>query len=216
MPILRRTVLAFAEHAGIDQVTVVINPTHRDLYDAAVAGLKIDAPVDGGASRQDSVLNGLVALAAQPEPPTYVMIHDAARPLIASEVISNLLKELQTVDGCVAARRVVDTIKKCWDGAVTETVDRSNLWQAYTPQAFRFDKILAAHRYAVGANLTDDAAVAEKAGMRVTVVESNPDNIKITTPEDQEFAESRLANRPHATKQRRNACANANKFLWKL
>lgn len=182
-PILRRSVLAFLNHPHIDQVRVVINPKHRDLYDKAVADLNLPEPIAGGASRQDSVRLGLEAMTGK-DKPQFVMIHDAARPLIDAATITNVRKALDSGHGVIAAKRLVDTLKKGDGERITATIDRTNLWQAHTPQAFTFDAILAAHQAALGEALTDDAAVAEKAGMTVTLVASNPDNMKITNPDD--------------------------------
>ncbi len=183
MPILRRSLLAFLEHPLIDQVRVVINPQHRDYYDKATQGLELPPPVDGGVLRQDSVRLGLEALLKNGKP-DFVMIHDAARPLIDAATITAVRKALDNTPGAIAARPLVDTLKRGKDGCIAETIDRVGLWQAHTPQAFHFDAILAAHRAAAGENLTDDAAVAEKVGIPVTLVHSNPDNMKITNPDD--------------------------------
>lgn len=184
MPILRRSILAFLEHPLVDEVQIVISPQHRDLYDRAVEGLAMPAPVPGGASRQDSVRLGLEALAARSPRPDFVMIHDGARPLIDARTITAVRKALDTHKGAIAAKPLVDTLKKGQGGIIVDTIDRANLWQAHTPQAFRFDDILAAHKNFAGQQLTDDAAVAEKAGMDVSLVPSNPDNMKITNPDD--------------------------------
>ena len=185
MPILRRSVLAFQGHPCIGSpILVVINPAHRARYDAAVAGLGLPEPVAGGATRQDSVRLGLEAMAQGPDRPRFVMIHDAARPLIDAATITAVRKALNGAAGAIAAKPLVDTLKRGEGETITDTIDRRNLWQAHTPQAFVFDDILAAHRAAAGAQLTDDAAVAEKAGMTVTLVPSNPDNMKITNPDD--------------------------------
>ena len=112
------------------------------------------------------------------------MIHDAARPLIDAATITAVRRALDTTKGSIAAKPLVDTLKRGAGTAITDTIDRANLWQAHTPQAFHFTDILAAHRAAAGAQLTDDAAVAEKAGITVTLVPSNPDNMKITNPDD--------------------------------
>jgi 2-C-methyl-D-erythritol 4-phosphate cytidylyltransferase/2-C-methyl-D-erythritol 2,4-cyclodiphosphate synthase len=183
MPILRRSVLAFLNHPHIDQVQVVISPAHRDLYDKAVADLGLPEPVIGGATRQDSVRLGLEALEKNNKPER-VMIHDAARPLIDAATITNVRKALDKDGGAIAAKPLVDTLKRGNGINIETTIDRNNLWQAHTPQAFHFDAILSAHRATIGAQLTDDAAVAEKAGMNVTLVLSNPDNMKITNPDD--------------------------------
>lgn len=182
MPILRRSVLAFLRHPHIQRVIVVYNPKHRVMYDKAVGDLGLPEPVTGGASRQDSVRLGLEALVA--EKPDFVMIHDAARPLVDAATITAVRKALDKSPGAIAAKPLVDTLKRGQDSLIESTIDRSNLWQAHTPQAFRFADIVAAHRAAKGSQLTDDAAVAEKAGLPVTLIPSNPDNMKITNPDD--------------------------------
>ncbi len=183
VPILRRSVLAFLNHPHITHVQVVYNPNHHDLYDKAVADLGLPAPVTGGTSRQESVRLGLEALAATVKP-DFVMIHDAARPLVDTATITLVRKALDKNVGAIAAKPLVDTLKRGNGGIIEATIDRNNLWQAHTPQAFKFDSILSAHRAAQGLQLTDDAAVAEKAGLPVTLVPSNPDNMKITNPDD--------------------------------
>jgi len=184
MPILRRSILAFLNHPLIGNVQVVISSQHRDLYDRAVEGLALPEPVHGGATRQDSVRLGLEALALQSPAPDFVMIHDGARPLIDAQTITAVHKALETAKGAIAAKPLVDTLKKGQDFTIVGTIDRTALWQAHTPQAFHFESILAAHRMVIGQQLTDDAAVAEKAGLAVTLVPSNPDNMKITNPDD--------------------------------
>ncbi len=184
LPILRRTVLAFLSHPLVDRVQVVISPQHRDLYDRAVGDLGLPEPVPGGAQRQDSVRLGLEALASSGNRPDFVMIHDAARPLIDAATITAVHKALTASPGAIAAKPLVDTLKRGANGVITDTIDRANLWQAHTPQAFHFDVILKAHKAAAGQQLTDDAAVAEKADIPVTLVPSNPDNMKITNPDD--------------------------------
>ncbi|AWJ91283.1 bifunctional 2-C-methyl-D-erythritol 4-phosphate cytidylyltransferase/2-C-methyl-D-erythritol 2,4-cyclodiphosphate synthase (plasmid) [Azospirillum baldaniorum] len=181
-PVLRHTVEAFRRHPKVSAVRVVINPAFRDLYDAAVAGLDLPEPVAGGASRQDSVRNGLEALADSA--PGLVLIHDAARPLIDAGTIDAVIAALDTHPAALAAVPVADTLKRGEDGLVAGTVDRSGLWRAQTPQGFRFPEILAAHRNAAGLELTDDAAVAERAGLPVALVPAREENFKVTTPDD--------------------------------
>ncbi|WP_377809427.1 bifunctional 2-C-methyl-D-erythritol 4-phosphate cytidylyltransferase/2-C-methyl-D-erythritol 2,4-cyclodiphosphate synthase [Azospirillum sp. A29] len=182
-PVLRRTVEAFRGHPQVTGVRVVIDPTWRDAYDAALSGLALPHPVAGGASRQDSVRNGLEALAADGAP-DLVLIHDAARPLIDADTIAAVIAALDSTPGAIAAVPVADTLKRGSGNAITGTVDRDGLWRAQTPQGFRFPDILEAHRSAVGLSLTDDAAVAERAGLTVALVPSKEDNFKVTTPDD--------------------------------
>lgn len=191
-PVLRRTVEAFLAHPRVTAVHVVIGSDFRDLYDDAVAGLPLPQPVIGGAARQDSVRNGLEALAAAGAP-DLVLIHDAARPLVDADTIGAVIDALAEHEGALAAVPVADTLKRADGGFVGATVDRAGLWRALTPQGFRFAAIRAAHRAAAGLALTDDAAVAERAGMAVALVRSKEENFKVTTPDDLERAERLLA-----------------------
>ncbi|MEE3627304.1 bifunctional 2-C-methyl-D-erythritol 4-phosphate cytidylyltransferase/2-C-methyl-D-erythritol 2,4-cyclodiphosphate synthase [Nitrospirillum sp. BR 11752] len=193
-PVLARTVAAFQNHPEVTAVRVVINPAHRDLYEAAVDGLDLPPPIAGGAARQDSVRNGLEAAAAEGGY-DLVLIHDAARPLVDAASISAVIGALAEVPAALAAASVSDTLKRAdTDGAVAATVDRTALWRALTPQGFRFADILTAHRDLAGQELTDDAAVAEKAGLPVRLVPTNPDNLKVTHAEDLARAEKIIMN----------------------
>jgi 2-C-methyl-D-erythritol 4-phosphate cytidylyltransferase / 2-C-methyl-D-erythritol 2,4-cyclodiphosphate synthase len=186
-PLLRHSVATFAAHPRIDQVRVVFYPGDRDLYDAAVAGLDLLPPVAGGAARQDSVRLGLESLEALN--PARVLIHDAARPFIDAETISRVIAALDTTPGAIPALPVSDTVKRGADGKITATVDRSNLYRAQTPQGFHYRAILAAHRAVIGEELSDDAAVAERAGLAVQLVVGSEDNLKVTRTEDFTHAE---------------------------
>ena len=190
-PVLRHTVLALQTCAAIDEICVVIAPGDEALYDTAVAGLALPPAVRGGASRQQSVLNGLERLAAAA--PDFVAIHDAARPFVrAGDIAACLAAAARSgIDGAVLGFPLADTLKRVdGEGAITATVARAGLWRAQTPQIFRFAALLAAHRAAapLGASeataLTDDAAVAERAGMKLVMVAGHEDNTKITTAED--------------------------------
>lgn len=191
-PVIRRTVAAFLAHPRVTAVRVVINPAFRDLCDEALAGLALAEPVAGGAARQDSVRNGLEALAADGAP-DLVLIHDAARPLVDADTIGRVIDALAGHPAALAAVPVADTLKRGDGGRVSGTVDRAGLWRAQTPQGFRFPEILAAHRAAAGLELTDDAAVAERAGLPVALVPAREENFKVTTPDDLERAERLLA-----------------------
>jgi 2-C-methyl-D-erythritol 4-phosphate cytidylyltransferase/2-C-methyl-D-erythritol 2,4-cyclodiphosphate synthase len=184
-PLLRHAIEAFLGHPAVTAVQVVYQPAHRSLYDQATVGLDLPEPVPGGATRQDSGRFGLERLAGWPGgPPDTVLIHDAARPLVDAGTISRVLAALEYTPAAIAAVPVVDTLKRGEGGRTAGTVDRAGLWQAQTPQGFRFPLILEAHRHLAGAGLTDDAAVAERAGLPVALVPGNPDNLKVTTPDD--------------------------------
>ena len=183
VPVLRRSAELFCAHPRIDGVRVVIHPDDRELYDRAVAGLDVLPPVHGGATRQDSVRLGLESLADRR--PQHVLIHDAARPLVDRGIVDRTLDALASTPGAIPALPVVDTLKRAAaDDKIATTVDRNGLWRAQTPQGFHFEKILAAHRAAIGAELPDDAAVAERAGLAVTLVMGSESNLKITTEDD--------------------------------
>jgi 2-C-methyl-D-erythritol 4-phosphate cytidylyltransferase/2-C-methyl-D-erythritol 2,4-cyclodiphosphate synthase len=186
----------------------VISAEHRGLYDAATAGLQLLPPVSGGPNRQDSVRNGLESLADLH--PDHVLIHDAARPFVSPAIIDRTLAALADAPGAIVAIPVTDTLKRAEDGQVGETVDRSGLWRAQTPQAFRFAEILAAHRAARGAAMTDDAAVAEAARLPMKLVMGADDNFKITTAEDLQRAERLLA--PAASEFRTGTGYDVHRF----
>ncbi len=192
-PVLRRTLGAFAGHPHIDGVRAVIHPADLSLYERAAEGLALLDPVPGGDSRQASVRLGLESLAEiQPEK---VLIHDGARPFVSDALIDRVIEALETSPGAIAAVPVTDTLKREAEGRIAGTLDRAALWRAQTPQGFRYSDILAAHRRAVdelGDALTDDAAVAEHAGLEVALVEGSDDNVKLTTPRDLARAELRL------------------------
>ncbi|MDJ0950491.1 MAG: bifunctional 2-C-methyl-D-erythritol 4-phosphate cytidylyltransferase/2-C-methyl-D-erythritol 2,4-cyclodiphosphate synthase [Alphaproteobacteria bacterium] len=189
-PLLRWTARAFLDHPEVSAVRAVIHQDDRALYETAVAGLDLLPPVKGGASRQDSCRLGLESLAALA--PKTVLIHDGARPFVDAAIIGRTKAALRTHAGAVAAIPVVDTLKRESDGRASDTVDRAGLWRAQTPQGFRFEDILAAHREAAGDSLTDDAAVAERAGLEVALVMGGEDNFKITTEQDLARAERLL------------------------
>jgi 2-C-methyl-D-erythritol 4-phosphate cytidylyltransferase/2-C-methyl-D-erythritol 2,4-cyclodiphosphate synthase len=188
---LRRSCLAFIGHARVDRVRTVIHPDDMEFYVEAAAGLELMSPIPGGATRQESVRNGLESLATIS--PRYVLIHDAARPLVDSRTIELVLEALTDAPAALAAIPVTDTLKKAApDGTVFDTVAREGLWRAQTPQGFRYDDILEAHRSLAGESLTDDATVAEAAGLRVVLTPGTEDNFKITTEDDFARAERML------------------------
>jgi 2-C-methyl-D-erythritol 4-phosphate cytidylyltransferase / 2-C-methyl-D-erythritol 2,4-cyclodiphosphate synthase len=192
-PLLRYSLETLTRHGAIDRVRVVFNPEDADHYEAAARGLDMLSPVAGGAARQDSVRLGLESLAALA--PERVLVHDGARPFLDHAVIDRLLAALDAAPGAIPALPLLDTVKRGAEGRIVETVDRTQLWRAQTPQAFDYRAILAAHRAASGGNLSDDAAVAERAGLAVRLVEGSETNVKITTAEDLQEAERLLAQR---------------------
>jgi 2-C-methyl-D-erythritol 4-phosphate cytidylyltransferase / 2-C-methyl-D-erythritol 2,4-cyclodiphosphate synthase len=193
-PVLRHALETFTHHPDIDVVRVVIHPDDHDLYSLAAKGLALGPPIHGGATRQESCRNGLESFAG--DPPRNILIHDAARPFIDAPTIDRVIAALDKFDGAIAAVPVHDTLKKADDsGVISATIDRANLWRAQTPQGFRYDLLHAAHTNAAHNNFTDDAAIAEAHGLRVTTVPGSEENIKVTTPEDFVRAEMRLVER---------------------
>jgi 2-C-methyl-D-erythritol 4-phosphate cytidylyltransferase/2-C-methyl-D-erythritol 2,4-cyclodiphosphate synthase len=193
--VIFRAMEAFCRHPDVFAVQPVVNPDDAVIFNAAVAGLRHQPPTNGGATRQASVHAGLEALAA--EKPDIVLIHDAARPFVTPAVISRAIDAAGRTGAAVPAIPVTDTIKQVSDtGDVEATPERARLRIAQTPQAFRFDVILDAHRRAARdgrSDFTDDAALAEWAGLTVATFEGDPANMKLTTPEDFIREEARLA-----------------------
>jgi 2-C-methyl-D-erythritol 4-phosphate cytidylyltransferase/2-C-methyl-D-erythritol 2,4-cyclodiphosphate synthase len=191
--VLHHAVSAFLAHKQVAGVQVMIRPEDRGVYEAALAGLDLLLPVAGGAERQDSVRLGLEALV--PLAPARVLIHDGARPFPDAALIDRVIDALDQAPAAIPGLPLGDTIKRVSGGIITDTVDRSGLWRAQTPQGFHFDAILAAHRAAVGQALTDDAAVAEVAGIAPLIVAGSEANLKITTSDDLAAAERLIAAR---------------------
>ena len=189
--LLHRSCMAFLSHPRIDAVGAVIHPDDADFYAESVAGLELLPPVHGGATRQDSCRNGLESLAGLA--PGLVLIHDAARPFVDEATIDRVLDALADGPAVIAAIAVTDTLKKAASNMlIAGTVKREGLWRAQTPQGFRYAEILAAHRKLATQSLTDDAAVAEAAGLAVALAPGNEDNFKVTTEDDFARAERML------------------------
>jgi 2-C-methyl-D-erythritol 4-phosphate cytidylyltransferase/2-C-methyl-D-erythritol 2,4-cyclodiphosphate synthase len=180
-PVLRWSVGSFLAHPAVDRVQIVFNRQDEALYHEALADLDLPPPVEGGESRQESVRNGLSAIAEFD--PAKVLIHDGARPIVPPALIDRVVSALDDNPGVIPALPVNDTLKRGSGGIIATTVDRADLWRAQTPQGFRFGAIREAHQ-AAGGEHTDDAAVAEAAGIPVSLVDGAEENIKITTEED--------------------------------
>ena len=200
VPVLRRTIEAFRNHPSVQSILVVIGPEDGADYAAATADMAAAPPsVPGGASRQDSVFNGLIALEkAESGPPDLVLIHDAARPIVPAGLIERVIAGAQAHGAALPALAIPDTIKRGRRDAddalaVEETVPRDGLFGAQTPQGFRFADILAAHRLGREAGATDDAALFEAMGKRVVLVDGAWETAKLTTEEDFQRAERLLA-----------------------
>jgi 2-C-methyl-D-erythritol 4-phosphate cytidylyltransferase/2-C-methyl-D-erythritol 2,4-cyclodiphosphate synthase len=195
VPVLARTLTAFLDLPFITAVLPVIHPDHGDLYAGLnLADDRLLPPVVGGDARQASVLAGLKALA--PRRPDLVLIQDAARPFCGPGLVEAVIAQLDQYDGALPTLPVTDTIKRSLDGREVATTEaRDQLFAAQTPQGFRFDQIFSAHMRAstIRRQFTDDAEIAEWAGLRVAMVMGDRNNIKITHPEDFARAERILS-----------------------
>jgi 2-C-methyl-D-erythritol 4-phosphate cytidylyltransferase/2-C-methyl-D-erythritol 2,4-cyclodiphosphate synthase len=192
-PVIRSSLALFSWHGQIGAVQAVIHPDDRWSYDAAAKGLRLLAPVPGGATRQASVRAGLEALSGRP--PDIVLVHDAARPFCSAELVSRAIVACGETGAAIPALEVTDTIKRVDAGGhVAGTVDRAHLRAVQTPQAFKFSALLEAHHRAAQEgrdDFTDDAALAEWAGIKVATFPGESGNVKLTTDEDFAKAEAR-------------------------
>jgi 2-C-methyl-D-erythritol 4-phosphate cytidylyltransferase/2-C-methyl-D-erythritol 2,4-cyclodiphosphate synthase len=194
-PVIFRAMEPFCHHPQVAAVQPVVNPDDTAMFNDAVRGLPHAPPTKGGSTRQESVHAGLEALLATK--PDIVLIHDAARPFVSAALISRAIGAASLTGAAIPAIAVTDTIKLVGSGGNVEaTPERARLRIAQTPQSFRFDAILDAHRRAAREgrhDFTDDAALAEWAGLTVATFEGDVANMKLTTPEDFVREEARLA-----------------------
>jgi 2-C-methyl-D-erythritol 4-phosphate cytidylyltransferase/2-C-methyl-D-erythritol 2,4-cyclodiphosphate synthase len=191
-PAIVPSLAAFARHGNVSLVQPVIHPDDAALFAAATGGFELRPAVPGGATRQASVRAGLEALVeARPD---IVLIHDAARPFASPALIARAIAATAETGAAIPVIAVADTVKTVdAGGIVTGTVDRAQLRLVQTPQAFDYRSILDAHRRAATAgrdDFTDDAALAEWAGLRVATFEGEAANVKLTTNEDFARAEA--------------------------
>ena len=182
------TLGAFRTSPLVGPIVLVLHPDDMGLA-PGYAGHPDVTVTEGGATRDASVRAGLEALV--PFAPDLVLIHDVARPLVTHDLIARVVGALATADAAAPALAVSDALWSGADGRVAGTVDRTGLWRAQTPQGFRFDSILNAHRRH-GGGAADDVEVARAAGLDVIIVPGEERNLKITTPEDFARAERLL------------------------
>jgi 2-C-methyl-D-erythritol 4-phosphate cytidylyltransferase len=181
-PLVAYAVAAFQACYAVDRVALVVaaDAVERALaLVRAAAFAKVGAVVAGGARRQDSVRCGLEALGAC----DYVAVHDGARPLITPELIARGFEAARETGAACCAIAAPDTVKEAEDGRVQRTLDRSRLWLAQTPQVFRYDLLVDAHKRIEG-DVTDDAALVEALGTEVRLFAGSSRNLKVTTPDD--------------------------------
>lgn len=183
---LRRALSVFAEHREVGFVQPVIRQEDFDRYRSSATGFDILGPTFGGATRQASVYAGLEAIADRK--PDIVLIHDAARPFASAGLISRAIAATMRTGAAIPALPATDTVKTIdTHGLVDKTLDRNTLRLVQTPQGFAFPPLLAAHRRALAEGrqeFTDDSALAEWAGLKVSVFAGEPGNIKITSEDD--------------------------------
>jgi 2-C-methyl-D-erythritol 4-phosphate cytidylyltransferase/2-C-methyl-D-erythritol 2,4-cyclodiphosphate synthase len=189
-PVIRWSVEALL-NAGAEDLVVVVAPGTGTEAEAALAGLTGWRLAHGGATRADSVKNGLTALGGPDDRP--VLIHDAARPLLTAAVIRRTLEALSDADGALPALPVADSLRRAAGGLMADPVERDGLWRAQTPQAFRHRTIVDAYAaFPAAEPATDEATVVQRAGGRVRLVEGDARLMKLTFPEDFAMAEALL------------------------
>jgi 2-C-methyl-D-erythritol 4-phosphate cytidylyltransferase / 2-C-methyl-D-erythritol 2,4-cyclodiphosphate synthase len=183
---LRRALLSFAGAGNISFVQPVVRSDDLERVRTLIGDLNVLRPVFGGATRQASVHAGLEALLQRS--PDIVLVHDAARPFASASLIARAIEAAKKSGAAIPVIPVADTVKRVDEAGIVEaTLDRNSIRLVQTPQAFAFPALLEAHRRAAaqGRNdFTDDAALAEWAGMQVNVFMGEPGNVKLTTPED--------------------------------
>ena len=195
-PVIWWTLKAFLDHPGISRVQPVIGEGHEAMFAESVEGLDVPLPVIGGSTRQESCRIGVEAM--ERHAPSKVLIHDAARPFVSRDLISHVIAWLERFPAVIPGMPVAETLKYAPGGIVARTVDRAGIWTAQTPQGFAYDSILAAHRRAqvdATANLTDDASVAEHAGIAISMIPGRHDNRKLTSAEDIDIANRDMTRR---------------------
>lgn len=194
--IIERTLHPFLTCPDIDSIVIVTEQTIVSDVHAIIASVRENKKpvlvIAGGKERQDSVLNGIESL---PDDCDVVLVHDAVRPFVTPALISTCVSEAACHGAVCVMRPSPETVKLVENGIVTGTPDRSKVWVAQTPQAFRTDILVKAHKHARKHNIagTDDCMLVERAGLPVHVVPGTDFNIKITSPADLAIAETMLA-----------------------
>lgn len=185
--VIKYTVEAF-EKSNVDEIIICANVAIIDDLKKILNDCKKVRIIEGGASRQESVFNGIKACECD-----YVLIHDAARPMITTDLINTAIDEVVFKNALTVATKTIDTIKEVVDGKIVKTIDRSKLYNTQTPQAFRYDLIREAHEKLLGQSFTDDAGMLEALGQTVYILNGSYKNIKITTQNDIDIAKIYLA-----------------------
>ena len=181
----------------VTSVFVVLAPDDKTFatYDWSAFSGKVEPLYCGGATRRDSVYNGLVAAMAQVDPDDWMLVHDAARPCLPEQDLKNLVSQIESHSvGGILALPVAETVKRVADKQVVGTEDRTQLWLAQTPQMFRAGLLMQALQKAKG-TVTDEASALEQIGLKPRVVAGSRENLKVTWPGDLAIAEGILRGR---------------------
>ena len=185
--VIRYTIEAF-EKSEVDEIIICANINIiEELKEIFKNSQKVKI-IEGGATRQESVFNGLKASECD-----YILIHDGARPMISTDLINSAIEEVKTKKALTVATKTIDTIKEVIDGKIVRTIDRAKLYNTQTPQAFEYNLIKDAHMKLYGKNFTDDAGMLEELGQTVYILNGSYKNIKITTQNDIDIAKIYLA-----------------------
>lgn len=188
-PLLAHTLSALISHPRIEHVFLVLSPDDNHWEMQATPSQKLTVLRCGGETRAQTVTNGLHSLADQLRPDDWMLVHDAARPCLRQEHLDRMISQLENDPvGGILAMPVADTLKRADAGQrIAETVPRESLWQAQTPQMFRYALLLEALQKA-GGQVTDEASAIEKMGLKPRLVEGDAGNLKVTYPRDLELA----------------------------
>lgn len=185
--VIKHTVEAF-ENSNVNDIIICANPAIIEDIQNIFKNSKKVKIIEGGATRQASVFNGLKQCECD-----YVLIHDGARPMISTDLINQTIEMVKDKKALTVATKTIDTIKEVENGKIVRTIDRSKLYNTQTPQAFDYNLIKSAHERLQGQNYTDDAGMLEALGETVYILDGSYKNIKITTQNDIEIAKIYLS-----------------------
>ncbi|ASB86683.1 2-C-methyl-D-erythritol 4-phosphate cytidylyltransferase [Bacillus sonorensis] len=193
LPVIIHTLKVFEGHDACKRIILVINEQEFGEFEILLKKHHFTTPIEiipGGKERQQSVFQGIKAAGKE----EIVLVHDGARPFIKREHIEQLVMKARQTGAAIVAVPVKDTIKRVQDKEVAGTIERSSLWAAQTPQAFRLSILMNAHIQAEANGFlgTDDASLVEEAGGKVAIIHGDYQNIKLTTPDDLLVAEAIL------------------------
>ena len=184
--VIKYTVQAF-ENSNVDEIIICANVSIIEELQEIIKYCRKVKIIEGGETRQASVFNGLKASECD-----YVLIHDAARPMITTDLVNQTIEMVKDKNALTVATKTIDTIKEVEDGKITRTIDRAKLYNTQTPQAFKYELIKDAHTKLYGKNFTDDAGMLEELGETVYILNGSYKNIKITTQNDIDIAKTYL------------------------